>query len=128
VVAPDRKIDLNFTGFCAVRFATSSGPLAQDGQRRSFRPRKLAMSQGAESNIYLVDVETFNALRRVVRRLSADDPLVDEDRRTLAVRMNSLLQRAQPANLGSGRPKANSEYGAPSSVLKESFWKLRAQA
>lgn len=87
------------------------------------------MSQGTESDFFLVDGETFNALRRVVRRLHADDPLVGEDRRNLAIRMNALLQRAQPDRCGSARQKTtSSEYGAVSSLRKESLWKLRAQA
>jgi len=86
------------------------------------------MSQGAEPHFYRVDVETFAALRRAVRRLYADDPLVGEDRRNLAIRMNALLQRGQPEPRGSERPTTSSEYGAPSSLLKESFWKHRAQA
>ncbi len=86
------------------------------------------MSQEAEPHFYRVDVETFTALRRVVRRLHADDPLIGEDRRNLASRMNALLQRVQPERSGSGGLTTNSEYGAPSSLLKESFWKHRAQA
>jgi len=86
------------------------------------------MSREAEPHFYRVDVETFAAFRRIVRRLYADDPLVGEDRRNLAVRMNVLLQRVHPEPSGSGRPTTNSEYGAPSSLLKESFWKHRAQA
>jgi hypothetical protein len=86
------------------------------------------MSQEAEPHFYRVDVETFAALRRAVRRLYADDPLVGEDRRNLAIRMNALLQRVHPEPSGTGRPTANSEYGAPSSLLKESFWKNRAHA
>lgn len=86
------------------------------------------MSQGAEPGFYVVDGETFNALRRVVRRLHADDPLVGEDRRLLAIRLNSLLQRAQPEHRGSGRPTTSSEPWTSPSILKESFWKDRAQA
>ena len=86
------------------------------------------MSQGAEPGFYLVDGETFNALRRVVRRLHADDPLVGEDRRILAVRLNSLLQKAQPEGRGSGRQTTGSEPWGSSSLLKESFWKHRAHA
>lgn len=82
----------------------------------------------AEPDFYRVDVETFTALRRVVRRLHADDPLVGEDRRNLAMRMNALLQRVHPEHCGSGRPTTSSEYGAPSGLLKESFWKHRAHA
>lgn len=86
------------------------------------------MSQGAEPDFYRVDGETFSALRRVVRRLHADDPLVGEDRRILAVRLNSLLQKAQPEQRGSGRPTTSSEPWGSSSLLKESFWKNRANA
>ena len=86
------------------------------------------MSQGAEPDIYLVDVATFNALRRAVRRLHADDPLIGEDRRNLAVRMSTLLQKAQPEHRGSERPTASSEHCAPSGLLKESFWTLKAHA
>ena len=86
------------------------------------------MSQTAEPDFYRVDVETFTALRRVVRRLHADDPLVGDDRRNLAARMNALLQRVHPEPCGSERPTTSSEYGAPSSLLKESFWKHRAHA
>jgi len=102
------------------------------------------MSQGAEPDFFLVDGETFNALRRVVRRLHADDPLVGEDRRSLAIRMNALLQRAQPDGCGAERrtplegaqPErrgtdrlaTSSEFGAPSGLLKEGFWKLSAHA
>jgi hypothetical protein len=86
------------------------------------------MSHEAEPGFYRVDVETFTALRRVVRRLHGDDPLVGEDRRNLAIRMNALLQRVQPERCDSGRLTTNSEYGAPSSLLKESFWKHRAHA
>ena len=87
------------------------------------------MSQGAEPDFYRLDVETFTALRRVVRRLHDDDPLVGEDRRNLAIRMNALLQRAQPEHRGSGRMTTpGSEYGVSSSLLKESFWKHRAHS
>jgi hypothetical protein len=88
------------------------------------------MSQGAEPNFYLVDVETFTALRRIVQRLHAEEPLVGEDRRNLAIRMHALLQRAQqPEHRASGRPTIDSDpWGSSSSLLKESFWKHRAQA
>lgn len=86
------------------------------------------MSQGAEPNAYLVDAETFSALRRVVRRLHDDGPLVGDERRNLASRMGALLQKAQPEHRGSARPQASSELGCSSSVLKDSFWKRRASA
>jgi len=86
------------------------------------------MSQGAEADFYRVDSETFSALRRAVRRLHADDPLVGEDRRILAVRLNSLLQKAQPEGRGTARPTTGSEPWGSSSLVKESFWKHRAQA
>ncbi len=86
------------------------------------------MSQGTEPNAYLVDAETFSALRRAVRRLHADDPLAADERRNLASRMGALLQKAQPDNRGSARPKASSEFGCSSSLLKDSSWKLRASA
>jgi hypothetical protein len=86
------------------------------------------MSQGTEPNAYLVDAETFSALRRAVRRLHADDPLAGDERRNLASRMGALLQKAQPDHRGSARPQASSELGCSSSVLKDSFWKLRASA
>ncbi len=86
------------------------------------------MSQGAEPDAYLVDAETFSALRRVVRRLHADDPLVGDERRNLASRMGALLQKAQPEHHGSGRPKASSEHCDSSSLLKETFRTLRTNA
>jgi hypothetical protein len=86
------------------------------------------MSQDAEPNAYLVDAETFSALRRVVRRLHADDPLVGDERRNLANRMRALLQKAQPEHRGSERPKASSEHCYPSSLLKDTFRTLRANA
>jgi len=91
------------------------------------------MSFASEAEYYLVDLETFTALRRVVRRLHADDPLVGEDRRNLAVRMNSLLQKAQPENRGSaGRPPSttptDADPWASSSLLKKDLWKVSAQA
>jgi hypothetical protein len=98
------------------------------GQRRSLRLEDMPMSQAGEPDFYLVDVETFTALRRIVRRL-ADDTLVGEDRRNLAIRMNALLQRAQqPEHRASGRPTIDSDHWASSSLLKESFWKHRAHA
>jgi hypothetical protein len=82
-----------------------------------------------EPEFYLVDLETFRALRRIVRRLHAADPLVGEDRRNLAVRMNALLQRAQPEDRAAERPTTDSDpWGSSSSLLKESFWKNRAHA
>ena len=87
------------------------------------------MSFASEAEFYLVDLETFTALRRVVRRLHADDPLVGEDRRNLAVRMNALLQKAQPENRGSERPPTtDSDHWASSSLLKKDFWKPGAHA
>jgi hypothetical protein len=86
------------------------------------------MSQGTEPKAYLVDAETFSALRRAVRRLHADEQLAGDERRNLASRMGALLQKAQPDHQGSARPKASSEFGCSSSVLKDSFWKLRASA
>jgi hypothetical protein len=86
------------------------------------------MSQGAEPVFYRVDVETFTGLRRIVRRLLGDDPLVEEDRRNLAIRMNALLQRVQPEPGRPQGPTTSSEYGAPSGLLKESFWKHRAHS
>jgi hypothetical protein len=88
------------------------------------------MSFASEAEYYLVDLETFTALRRVVRRLHADDPLVGEDRRNLAVRMNALLQKAQaPAqseHRGSERPTTDADHWASSSLLKKDLWKHRA--
>lgn len=86
------------------------------------------MSLGAEPEFYLVDGETFAALRRIVRRLHSEEPLAGEDRRTLATRMNALLQRAQPEDHAQKRPSIDSDHWASSSLLKESFWKHRAQA
>jgi hypothetical protein len=88
------------------------------------------MSFAAEAEFYLVDLETFTALRRVVRRLQAEDPLAGEDRRNLAVRMNALLQRAQaqPERRGAERPKTDADPWASSSLLKKDLWKLRAIA
>jgi len=94
------------------------------------------MSHGAEPDFFLVDGETLNALRRVVRRLHADDSLGGEDRRSLAIRMNALLQRAQPerggskrqTSRGSERQTTGSEFGATSGLLKEGFWKATAHA
>jgi hypothetical protein len=54
--------------------------------------------------------------------------LVGDDRRNLAIRMNTLLQRVHPEPSGTERPTTSSEYGAPSGLLKESFWKHRAHA
>ena len=85
------------------------------------------MSQVGQPDTYLVDAETLSALRRVVRRLHADDPLVGDERRNLASRMRALLQKAQPGP-GSGRPTASSEHGESSSLLKEGFLRLRASA
>jgi hypothetical protein len=91
------------------------------------------MSLGAEAEFYLVDLETFSGLRRVVRRLQAEDPLAGEDRRNLAVRMNALLQKAQPESRGAGRattdtggPTMDSDHWASSSLLKKDLWKHRA--
>lgn len=86
------------------------------------------MSQAGQPDTYLVDAETFSALRRVVRRLHGDDPLVGDERRNLASRMGALLQKAQPGQGGPARPKASSEHGDSSSLLKEGFLKLRASA
>ncbi len=86
------------------------------------------MSQGAEPDAYLVDAETFSALRRAVRRLRDEGPLVGEERRHLASRMGALLQKAQPERRGAARPKASSEFGSSSDLLKDSLWKLRASA
>jgi len=82
----------------------------------------------AEPNVYVVDAETFRALRRAVRLLHADDPLVGEERRYLAIRMGALLQKAQPEHRVSARSRASSEFGCSSTVLKGSVWKLRASA
>ncbi len=84
------------------------------------------MSQAPEPDAYLVDAETFSALRRAVRRLHADDPLVGDERRHLASRMGALLHKAQPEHRGAARPSTSSEFGCSSAVLKDSFWKLRA--
>ncbi len=89
------------------------------------------MSFASEAEFYLVDLETFTALRRVVRRLHADDPLVGEDRRNLAVRMNSLLQKAQPEKRGSERPPSTTTDADPwasSSLLKKDLWKVSVHA
>jgi hypothetical protein len=87
------------------------------------------MPLGAEPDFYLVDVETFAALKRIVRRLYADDPIVGEDRRNLAIRMNALLQRAQPEGHVERGPTIEPDpWGGSSSLMKESFWKNRAQA
>jgi hypothetical protein len=45
---------------------------------------------------YVLDAETFGALRRLVGRLRGDGSLVGDERRNLANRMNALLQKAQP--------------------------------
>jgi hypothetical protein len=92
------------------------------------------MSMGAEAEFYRVDLETYTALRRVVRRLQVEDSLGGEDRRNLAVRMNALLQKAQPENRGSGRPTTgadqttDSDHWASSSLLKKDVWKHSARA
>ena len=75
------------------------------------------MSQVAEPDSYLVDADTFTALKRVARRLHADDPLVGEERRNLASRMGALLHRAQPERRSSDPPKESSEYGESSSLF-----------
>jgi hypothetical protein len=86
------------------------------------------MSREGEPEFYQVDIETFAALRRIVRRLFAYDPLAGEDRRNLAIRMNSLLQRTQAEHHASDRRTIDSDHWASSSLLKESFWKHRAHS
>jgi hypothetical protein len=97
--------------------------------RRPFGLKDVPMPLSAEPDFYLVDGETFAALKRIVRRLHSEDSLIGEDRRTLAVRMNALLQRAQPEGRVGSPPTTDSDpWGGSSSLLKESFWKHRAQA
>jgi hypothetical protein len=88
------------------------------------------MPLSAEPDFYLVDRETFAALKRIVRRLHSEESLIGEDRRTLAVRMNALLQRAQPdGRVDERQPTEEADpWGGSSSLMKESFWKYRAQA
>ena len=87
------------------------------------------MSHEGGPDFYLVDVETFTALRRIARRLYAEDSLIGEDRRNLAIRMNALLQRAQqPEHRASGPTIDSDQWGSSSGLLKESFWKHRAHA
>ena len=95
------------------------------------------MSLGVEAEFYRVDIETFTALRRVVRRLQAEDSLGGEDRRNLAVRMSALLQKAQPEQRGSRRPPTadsdrspatDSDHWGSSSLLKKDVWKHSARA
>ncbi len=42
-----------------------------------------------------LDAEAFNTLRRLVGRLRGESPLVGEERRNLAGRMNTLIQKAK---------------------------------
>jgi hypothetical protein len=87
------------------------------------------MSQGAEPSAYLVDAETFSALKRVARRLHADDPLAGEERRSLANRMGALLHKVQqPEQRGPEEPKSSFGHCDSFSLLKKGCRPLRASA
>jgi len=83
------------------------------------------MSEDAAADAYVIDAETFGMLRRLAGRLRGDGPLVGDERRNLASRMNALLQRAQPQNARPVRQKASAENGSPS--LTDGFWTLASQ-
>jgi hypothetical protein len=78
------------------------------------------VSQGEEPSAYVLDAETFGALRRAIARLRGDGPLVGDERRTLANRMNALLQNARPQ-------LRRQTQGSPSEASKDSFWALKNQ-
>ena len=83
------------------------------------------MSEDAAA--YVLDAETFGALRRLVGRLRGDGSLVGDERRNLANRMNALLQKAQPQHARQGRQEASSENSSSSDSLNGGFWTLRSQ-
>jgi hypothetical protein len=83
------------------------------------------VSADAEADAYVMDAETFGMLRRLAGRLRGDGPLVGDERRNLAGRMNALLQKARPQNTRPVRQKASAENSSPS--LKEDFWTQASQ-
>ncbi len=77
------------------------------------------MSQDEEAEGYILDAETFGALRRAITRLRGDSPVAGDEQRTLANRMNALLQNARPHH---GRAEKLS-----SGAVKDNFWTLKTQ-
>jgi hypothetical protein len=81
----------------------------------------------ADADAYVLDAESFGTLRRLVGRLRGDGPLVGEERRNLASRMNALLQKAQPDSRRPGRPKGTSGHALPPDSPKDRFWTQQNQ-
>jgi hypothetical protein len=85
------------------------------------------VSEGAEADAYVLDAETFNTLRRLTGRLRGDGPLVGEERRNLASRMNALLQKAQPDHRRRESPAASSGHAMSPDIPKDGVWTLQNQ-
>jgi hypothetical protein len=85
------------------------------------------VSEDAEADAYVLDGETFGALRRLAGKLRGDSLLAGDERRNLANRMNALLQKARPQHAREARQKASAEDSSASDSLSNSFWTLRSQ-
>ncbi len=79
------------------------------------------MNQDAEADSYVLDAEAFAALKRLVGKLRGEGALAGDERRTVANRMNALLQKAQPQGVGQERQKSGPECS------NDSFWAQKDQ-
>ena len=76
----------------------------------------------AEADAYVMDAETFGMLRRLAGKLRGDGPLVGDERRNLASRMNALLQKARPQNAQQGRWDVRPENSTGSDSSNDRSW------